>query len=58
MNRNTGENAYRLGYDMKMAEAPYYAGWVELGRYFVQDVLLTGEEGRILAGGTLGIAAG
>ena len=57
LNRNTGENAYRLGYDMKMAEAPYYAGWVELGRYFVQDVLLTGEEGRILAGGTLGIAA-
>ncbi len=57
LNHNTGKNAYRLGYDMKTAEAPYYAGWVELGRYFVQDVLLTGEEGRILAGGTLGIEA-
>lgn len=54
-NHNTGEAAYSTYYDQIRTEAPYNAGWLELGRYKISEVFLDAEEASILAGHDLNI---
>lgn len=54
-NHNTGEAGYSTYYDQIRTEAPYNAGWLELGRYKISEVFLDAEEASILAGHDLNI---
>lgn len=55
LNHNTGADAYSTYYDKIRDKAPYNAGWLELGRYKIDEVHLDAEAGTILAGNDLNI---
>lgn len=55
LNHNTGAAGYSTYYDKIRDSAPYNWGWLELGRYKIDEVFLDAEAATILAGHDLNI---